>query len=107
MDWKYEYERIYSEDDNGELMAEVTFKHESDNEVNIDHVYVNPVLRGQGVASKIMLVIVEYLRKEKIKATATCSYANSWFKKNEQEYLDVISDKNIDSVVSCKIGGKH
>ena len=107
MNWKYEYERIYSENDKGELMAEVTFKREKDEEVNIDHVYVNPVLRGKGVASKAMLVMVEYLRKEKLKATATCSYANDWFKKNEKEYLDVISDNNIDAVVACKIGGKH
>ena len=25
----------------------------------------------------------------------------------EKEYLDVISDKNIDAVVACKIGGRH
>lgn len=107
MDWKYESERIYSKDDSGELMAEVTFKHEKNGEVNIDHVYVNPILRGQGVASKVMLVMVEYLRKEGLKATATCSYANGWFKKNEDRYFDVISDSNTDAVVACKIGGKH
>ena len=35
MNWKYEYESIYSENDKGELMAEVTFKREKDEEVNI------------------------------------------------------------------------
>ena len=38
MNWKYEKERIYSENDKGELMAEVTFKREKGEEVNIDHV---------------------------------------------------------------------
>ena len=107
MNWKYDYERIYSENEAGELMAEITFKHESEKEVNIDHVYVNPVLRGQGVAGKIMVIMVDYLRKEKLKATATCSYANSWLKKNEEEYLDIISDKNVENVLACKIDGKH
>ncbi len=46
MNWKYEKERIYSENDKGELMAEVTFKREKGEEVNIDHVYVNPVFKG-------------------------------------------------------------
>ena len=36
MNWKYEKERIYSENDKGELMAEVTFKREKGEEVNLN-----------------------------------------------------------------------
>lgn len=107
MDWKYENERIYSVDENGELMAEATFVHKKNDEINIDHVYVNPKLRGQGVASKIMVAVVDYLREKELKATATCSYANGWLKKNSELYADVISKDISDEVNACKIDGKH
>lgn len=107
MEWKYESERIYSTDENGELMAEVTFFHKTDNEINIDHVYVNPILRGKGVAGKAMLIMVDYLRNNELKATATCSYANSWFQKNRSLYQDVIAKEIDREVVACKINGKH
>ncbi|MDS0525404.1 N-acetyltransferase [Clostridium sp. SHJSY1] len=107
MDWKYENGRIYSENEKGELMAEATFDDRKNGEININHVYVNPVLRGKGVANKIMEVVVESLRERGIKATATCSYANSWFKKNEKLYSDVISEDMWNQSVSCKIGGNH
>lgn len=107
MDWKYENERIYSVDEKGELMAEATFVHNKNGEINIDHVYVNPVLRGQGVAGKIMVAVVDYLRQKNLKVTATCSYANEWFKKNAELYDDVISKNIRDEVTACKIDGKH
>ena len=59
-------------------MAETTFIHEENGEMDIDHTYINPVLRGQGVARKMMEVVAEYFRKERLKTTATCSYANIW-----------------------------
>lgn len=52
MDWKYENGRIYSVDQNNELMAEATFVVQENGVVVIDHTYVNPVLRGQHVAEK-------------------------------------------------------
>ncbi|GAA3663994.1 GNAT family N-acetyltransferase [Asaccharospora irregularis] len=107
MDWKYEEGRIYSIDEKNELMAEATYVLKENGEVDIDHTYVNPALRGQGVAGKMMSVVAEYLREKGLIATATCSYANSWFKKHRDIYSDIIS-KDIDSeVVACKIGKKH
>jgi len=107
MEWKYEDGRIYSEDEKGELMAETTFVHKDNGEIDIDHTYVNPILRGQGVAGKMMLVVADYLKKEGIKATATCSYANTWLKKNEKLYMDIISKDIDDQSLACKINGKH
>ncbi|MHC1720318.1 MAG: hypothetical protein AB9844_06525 [Clostridiaceae bacterium] len=33
-----------------------------------------------------MLVVADYLKKEGLKATTTCSYANNWLEKNEELY---------------------
>jgi len=107
VDWKFENGRIYSVDENNELLAETTFEYKDNGEVNIDYTYVNPVLRGKGVAGKMMEVVAEYLRKNSLKATATCSYANSWLKKNREAYSDIISEEIDDEAVACKIDVKH
>lgn len=107
MDWKYEDNRIYSIDDKNELMAETTFVFKENGEVDIDHTYVNPILRGQGIAGIMMEVVARYLKEQGLKATATCSYANAWLKKHEDMYSDIIS-KDIDQgPVACKIDARH
>lgn len=93
MDWKYEKGRIYSTDEKNELLAETTFNYKENGEVNINHTYVSPALRGKGVAGRMMEVVAEYLRKEGLKATASCWYANDWLNKHEDTYSDIIAKK--------------
>lgn len=107
MDWKYEDGRIYSTDEKGELMGETTFIRKENGEMDIDHTYVNPVLRGQGVAAKMMVVVAEYFRKEGFRTTATCSYANIWLKRNGGMYPDILSEDSVDQPMACKIDGRH
>ena len=106
MNWNYEKGRIYSTDEKGELMCETTFIRKETGGMNIDHTYVNPVLRGQGVAAKMMVVVAEYFRKEGLKTTATCSYANIWLKRHEKLYPDILDENTGDQAVACKISGK-
>lgn len=91
MDWKYEVGRIFSLAENGELLAEVNYKTVGNGEVNIYHTYVSNSLRGQGVAGEMMKLLANELKEQKLKATASCSYAHSWFLKNRVENEDVIS----------------
>lgn len=91
MDWQYEDGRVCSIDETGELLAEVTYVKTADGEVDINHTYVNPKLRGQGVAGELMQVVSEFLRKNELKATATCSYAAHWLEKNKEAYADIIA----------------
>ncbi|HHY81853.1 MAG TPA: N-acetyltransferase [Clostridiales bacterium] len=107
MNWIFEDGRIYSVDENNELLAETTFVYKENSEVNIDYTYVNPALRGKGIAGKMMEVVADYLRKNSLKATATCSYANAWLKKHREAYSDIISKDIDDEAVSCKIDGNH
>ncbi|HOP10902.1 MAG TPA: GNAT family N-acetyltransferase [Oscillospiraceae bacterium] len=107
MNWDYEDGRIYSVGENDELMAEATFVFKKNGEVDIDHTYVNPVLRGQGVAGKMMEVVAEYLKGEGLRASASCSFANAWLQKNRERYTDIIS-KDLDcDAAACKIDGKR
>ncbi|NLI53630.1 MAG: N-acetyltransferase [Clostridiales bacterium] len=84
--------RVFSADEKQELMAEATYTRLENGEVNIDRTYVNPVLRGQGAAGKLMEAVAGHLREQGLKATATCSYANAWFHKNREAYADIISN---------------
>lgn len=107
MDWIYEERRIYSTDEKGELLAEATLICKENGEVDIEHTYVSPLLRGQGVAGKMMSAVAAYLREKGLKATATCSYAYEWLKRNEKLYTDIISKDMDNQNMACKIDGKH
>ena len=92
MKWNYEDGRIYSVDDNNELIAEATYVSAGDGTVDINYTYVNPSLRGQGVAGQMMEAVVVHLRSSSLKAVASCSYANIWLNKHRDQYPDVVSD---------------
>ncbi len=107
MDWKFENGRIYSIDENNKLMAETTYSFLGNGEVDIDHTFVNPALRGKGVAGTMMEVVAKYLLDNGLKAVASCSYANAWLKKHRESYPDIISENIDDYYPACKIDGKH
>ena len=107
MNWEYEDGRIYSVDENNELMAEATYSLKANGEVDIYHTYVNPILRGKGIAGEMMEVVAEYLRTKSMKATATCPYANVWFRKHQEAFSDIISKDLDNESTACKIDGKH
>jgi len=90
MEFQYESNRIYLENEEGKLIAEVTFPTIKDQLVNINHTFVDDSLRGQGIAGKLMEAVAEKLVKENYKAVLTCSYAVRWFEKNTQ-YEAIIS----------------
>lgn len=88
MIFKEESNRIYLDNEEGKLLAEVSFPLIKDGVVDINHTFVDPSLRGQGVAGKLMEEVVKRLKDENIKAILSCSYAVNWFdKRNEYEEL--------------------
>ena len=72
-------------------IAVATFPQYREHVVNIDHTFVDPALRGQGIASQLMQAVVEYLRDKALKTVATCPYAVVWFKRHK-EALDVLDE---------------
>ena len=81
--------RIYMNDENGKMIAEVTFPNLDDNTIVIDHTFVDDSLRGQGIAAKLMLEVINYAKSNNKKIKATCSYALKWFEKNRDGYKDL------------------
>ncbi|XOQ44156.1 MAG: N-acetyltransferase domain-containing protein [Clostridium sp.] len=93
MNLKYEPGRIYSVDQNGTVIAEVTFPEIRGNLVDINHTFVDDSLRGQGVASRLMKETAKMLQAEGKQAMLTCSYAKSWFAKHK-EFSDIVVRQN-------------
>lgn len=90
MDFKYEPNRIYLQDADGALLAEVTFLTISNTAVEINHTFVDDSLRGQGVAAVLLKAAADHLRAEKKQVFPTCSYAVRWFEKNPA-YADLLA----------------
>lgn len=90
MDFEREDNRIFAEDGAGNLVAEITFPACREGVVNIDHTFVDPSLRGQGVADKLVRAAVRYIREAGVKATVTCTYAQRWFAEHPEQ-ADVLA----------------
>lgn len=88
MKFQYEPGRIYAVDPSGALLAEVTFP-ASNGAAVVDHTFVDPSLRGQGIADKLLTAAVEQIRSQGLKARATCSYAVKWFEQHP-EHSDLL-----------------
>lgn len=96
MDYITESDRIYAKDNEGRVIAEVTFPTKDGVSV-IDHTFVDSSLRGQGIAGKLVQLAVDKILSEGNKIGATCSYAVAWFKRHP-EYSTVCIGP-----VACKI----
>lgn len=84
MDFIKEETRIYLNNENGEMIAEITFPKDGD-VYCINHTYVDDSLRGQGIAGKLVEMAVRQIKSKGGKVTATCSYAAHWLEKNQTQ----------------------
>lgn len=85
--------KFYIEID-GVQKAEMTYIFKSENVIDINHTEVDESLSGQGVGQKLVEEAVTFLRDNNLKAVASCSYAQHVFKKKQEDYRDIIYDKN-------------
>lgn len=68
--------KFYIGEDSQNVSAEITFVVSVDNnEIIIDHTYVSPALRGQGIALELVKKVIEYAREQNKKIIPSCSYA--------------------------------
>lgn len=86
----HENEVVYL-DESGARLAEVTFPATGEaGVVDINHTFVDPSLRGQGVAGRLMRAVADELRASGRKARLSCSYAAKWFE-GHPENADLIA----------------
>ena len=68
--------------ENGRIVAEITFPETSPGIFVIDYTFVDESLRGQGIASKLVQAAVDEIKKRGGQVQATCSYAKKWLKEH-------------------------
>jgi len=66
----------------GVRVAEMTYRRTGAARVLIDHTFVDPSLRGAGVARKLLDAAVAWARQTGTKLDATCSYVVARFKQD-------------------------
>lgn len=91
MNFTHEIDRIYATGEDGALLAEITFPATGPNTVVIDHTFVDPSLRGGGVAGQLMKAAYDRIRRDGKKTSVTCPYAAKWFERNGA-YRDILGD---------------
>ncbi len=63
-------------------MAEVNYRVDED-KLYIDHVFVMPQLRGQGIAADLVEAVISYAKDKELQVVPICSYAKSYINRNK------------------------
>lgn len=75
-----EENRIYLQDENWNILAEIDFEKIDEKAYNISRTFVDDSLRGQGIGSELVEKAITYLTWKWYKVSATCSYAKKTVK---------------------------
>lgn len=68
-------DRFYVCDSTNQEIAEMTFTRIGENKATIDHTYIAPTYRGQGIADELLKLVVKTLQQEKREIIPLCSFA--------------------------------
>lgn len=83
--------RFYKNDENGKLIAEITYVPSGEDKVLVDHTFVDPSLRGQGVAEQLVDRAVQEMKTENKKIVPVCPYVVSLFERKPEKYQEIIA----------------
>ncbi|CZQ85525.1 acyl-coa n-acyltransferase [Trichococcus palustris] len=82
--------RFYKNDDNENLIGEITYSVAGSSMIIIDHTFVHDDYRGQGIAAQLVDRVVEMARDENKKIIPLCPFAKGMFERNTTLYADVM-----------------
>ena len=75
-----EENRIYLQDENWNILAEIDFEKIDEKTYNISRTFVDDSMRGQWIGSELVEKAITYLIWKWYKVSATCSYAKKTMK---------------------------
>ena len=104
MEFTYDKNRIWLANEDGDAIAFVDFPEFEPGKVEVTHTVVDPSLRGQGVAGKLMEALADQLSKDGRKTELTCSYAIKWFAKHP-ELQDLLIDPEAEAQKAADLTG--
>lgn len=71
-------------EEEGKMLAQITWVKETENHIILDHTFVDDSLRGQGIARQLFDKVIELAREREIKIQPVCSYAQKMFEQNPE-----------------------
>lgn len=90
MEIKHGENKFFIGDNQAKPIAEITYKEKDEETIIVDHTYVSEELRGQGIAGKLVEVIVRFAREEGLKIVPLCPYVKTKME-NTESYRDLIA----------------
>lgn len=75
---------------NGKQVGEMTYSRTNPSLVVVDHTYVDPSLRGQGLAQQLQDALVAWARETNTKIVPVCSYVKLQFQ-HDPDIRDVLA----------------
>ena len=80
---------VFFIEENGEVVAEMTYVWSGEDKIIIDHTEVSEKLGGKGIGKQLVHRAVEMAREKQIKILPLCHFAKKVFDKTE-DYKDVL-----------------
>ncbi|CZQ82552.1 GNAT family N-acetyltransferase [Trichococcus collinsii] len=82
--------RFYKNDENENLICEITYSFSDSSMIIIDRTFVNDDYRGQGIAAKLVKRVAEMAREENKKIIPRCPFPKGILERNSSLYADVM-----------------
>lgn len=74
-----EYGEFFILNEQQQKIAKLSYYFVDNQSINANHTYVSESLRGQGVADKLYLALIEFVHEKQLKLIPSCSYiAKKW-----------------------------
>lgn len=86
MEYIVNSDSVQAVNEDGHMLAEVTFPEVADGIVEINRTFVDESLRGQGVAGKLLEETAAAIEHNGRLARPTCTYAIHWFDKHPERH---------------------
>lgn len=77
-------------EENGEIVAEMTYSMAGEAVMIIDHTEVADSLRGKNVGYQLVKKAADFAREKQIKIIPLCPFAKAVFTKKHEEFKDVL-----------------
>lgn len=86
--------KIFQENEEGEEVARITYKPVEDSEdiVDANGTFVDPSLRGQGIAEQLVDRLVADMEQEGKKIKPTCPYVVELFERKSDKYGHIAAE---------------
>jgi uncharacterized protein len=85
--------RHFINDDNGNMLAEITYAVQHPDTMVVDHTEVSDELKGKNIGYQLVGAVVEHARAKGRKVVAVCPFAHSVMLKNK-DFQDVMAEDN-------------